>query len=187
MSDAPGAGNGRIVTVFGSYSPKPGEPLYELAYTVGRELAAAGYVVCNGGYDGTMEASCKGAKDAGGRTIGVTCDIFSDYRGVPLRANKYVDEEIAHKDLMTRIQAMMDLGRAYVVLEGGTGTLTEFAIVWEYVCKGLLDRRPIVAVGEFWTPVVETIRRTRPKSAAFVRIAPTAAEVVPAIRSDGFR
>ncbi len=180
-----GNGDGRIVTLFGSYSPRPGEPLYELAYHIGHDLARAGFVVCNGGYDGTMEASCKGAKDAGGRTIGVTCAIFSDYRGKPLRANPYVDEEIEHQDLYQRIDAMMRLGRAYVVLEGGTGTLAEFAIVWEFVCKGLIEPRPIVTVGDFWTPVIEQVRRVRPRHAACVTTAHGPEEVVAAVMAGG--
>lgn len=186
---AKGKGNGederRIVTIFGSYSPRPGEPLYELAYRIGYELAKAGYVVCNGGYDGTMEASCRGAKDGGGKTIGVTCAIFSDYRGKPLMANPYVDEEIRHENVFSRIEAMMKLGHAFVVLEGGTGTLTELAIVWEFVCKGLIDRRPIVVVGDFWTPLVDRVGQVRPKHAAMVTVANQPEEVVAAIRSNG--
>jgi uncharacterized protein (TIGR00730 family) len=173
----------RIVVLFGSYSPRPGERLYALAYEIGRGLAEAGYVVCNGGYDGTMEASAKGAKDAGGRTIGVTCDVFSDYRGVALTANRYIDREVRHDNVLTRIADMMAMGCAYVVMPGGTGTLSELAIVWEYVCKGLLDRRPIVLVGDFWRPVVECVRATRPKSAAYVQIVHEARDVVAAIRS----
>jgi len=161
----------KVVTLFGTYSTRPGEPLYEKAYRIGYDLASAGFVVCNGGYDGTMEAACKGAKDAGGRTIGVTCDVFSDYRGTPLKANPYVDQEIRCTNVFSRIEEMMRLGNAYVVLEGGTGTLTELAIVWEFVCKGLIDRRPIVLVGDFWMPVVECVARARAKSAAYVTMA----------------
>ncbi len=183
MAHGPGNGDGRIVTLFGSYSPRPGDRLYELAYRLGYELATAGFVVCNGGFDGTMEASCKGAKDAGGRTIGVTCGIFSDYRGKPLKANAHVDREIRHDDVFLRIQEMMRLGDAYVILEGGTGTLTELAIVWEFVCKGLIEPRPIVVVGDFWAPLVERIAQVRPKHAACITIVHNPADVVAAIRS----
>ncbi|MCK4850323.1 MAG: hypothetical protein KAT11_03175, partial [Phycisphaerae bacterium] len=68
---------GRIITVFGSYEPKTGSAEYEQAYQVGYELAKAGFVVANGGYAGTMEASAKGAKEAGGETIGVSCRAFA--------------------------------------------------------------------------------------------------------------
>ena len=60
------------VTVFGSSRPKPATPDYETAYALGSELARAGFVVCNGAYGGTMEASARGAKAAGGSTVGVT-------------------------------------------------------------------------------------------------------------------
>lgn len=173
--------NGCVVSVFGSYSPEPGDPLYDSAYRIGYELAKAGYVVCNGGYDGTMEASSKGAKDAGGKTIGVTCDIFSDYRGKPLQANGYIDREIRHNNVFSRIEEMMKLSSAFVIMEGGTGTLTEFAIVWEFICKGLAAQRPIVAVGDFWKPVIEQIRQTRPKSAKYVVTADAPQDVVAAV------
>jgi len=185
MASGNGDGRDRVVTIFGSYSPRPGEALYELAYRIGHALATAGYTVCNGGYDGTMEAACRGAKDAGGRTIGVTCAIFSDYRGKPLKANPYVDREIVHEDVFARIQEMMRLGDAFVVLEGGTGTLTELAIVWEFVCKGLIAPRPIVIVGDFWRPLVDRVAQVRPKHAALVTVAHRPEEVVAAVESNG--
>ncbi|GMU20995.1 MAG: hypothetical protein AMXMBFR13_10910 [Phycisphaerae bacterium] len=161
--------NGRpIISIFGSYSPRPGEPLYDQAYAVGHALARSGYVVCNGGYDGTMEASAKGARDAGGQTIGVTCAVFSDYRGMPLKANRWIDREILHDNVFSRIDCMMRMSAGYVVLEGGTGTLVELGVVWEYVCKGLIEPRPIFVVGDFWCPVVERIRGVRPKSCQHV-------------------
>lgn len=167
-----------IISVFGSYSPAPGEPLYDQAYRVGHALAAAGFVVCNGGYDGTMEASARGAKDAGGSTIGVTCCVFNDYRGVPLKANRWIDQEICAESIFSRIDTMMQMSAGFVVLEGGTGTLSEFGIVWEYVCKGLISARPIFVLGDFWCPVVERVRQVRPKSCKHLYCVKGAAEVV---------
>lgn len=152
-----------VVCIFGSYSPRPESPLWEQAYAIGHALATAGYVVANGGYDGTMRASAQGAKDAGGRTIGVTCAVFSNYRGKFMKANPYIDQEVCHDDILKRIEAMVHMSAAYVILEGGTGTLSEFSIVWEYVCKGLITPRPIFVVGDFWLPVVDVIRRVRPQ------------------------
>lgn len=172
------SGRGPIISIFGSYSPKPGEPLYELAYRLGSALAGAGYVVCNGGYDGTMEASAKGAKDAGGATVGVTCCVFNDYRGVPLKANRWIDREICAENIFTRIETMMRMSAGFVVLEGGTGTLSEFGIVWEYVCKGLMEPRPIFVVGEFWRPLIERIRSVRAKSCKNVYCVNDTEEVV---------
>ncbi len=167
-----------VISVFGSYAPKPGEPLYEQAYRVGLELGRAGYTVCNGGYDGTMEASARGAKEAGASTIGVTCSIFNDYRGIPLQANSHIDREITSEGLFDRIQKMMDLSSGYVVLEGGTGTLTEFALVWEYVCKKLMPTAPIFVMGDFWRPVVGCIKPVRPKHCRHVHEVDNVEEIV---------
>ena len=171
-------GDPPVVTLFGSYAPRSDSPLYELAYAIGWALAEAGFVVCNGGYDGTMEASAKGAKDAGGTTIGVTCPVFTGARGKPLTANRFIDREIAHDDVLARIEAMMRMSAAYVVLEGGTGTLSEFAIVWEYVAKKLIDPRPIVVVGDFWEPLVERVVAARAKSGKHVHRAASADDVL---------
>lgn len=167
-----------IVCIFGSYSPKPGEPLYEQAYAIGHALAKAGFVVANGGYDGIMEASAKGAKDAGGSTIGVTCDIFSDYRGRPLKANRYIDREISHKTVLGRIEQMIKMSAGYVILEGGTGTLSEFGIVWEYVAKKLIRPRPIFIVGDFWKPTVERVTAARPSHGKHVYCVNTPEEII---------
>ncbi|MBI4579928.1 MAG: LOG family protein [Planctomycetes bacterium] len=171
--------NGRpIVCLFGSYSPRPGEPLWEQAYAIGHALARAGYVVANGGYDGIMHASAMGARDAGGHTIGVTCAVFSNYRGKVLKANPCIDREIHHADVLSRIQQMMTMSAAYVILEGGTGTLSEFGLVWEYVCKGLIEPRPIFVVGEFWLPLVEVIRRVRPQHCECIHVVNTPRSIV---------
>jgi uncharacterized protein (TIGR00730 family) len=157
------AADDRVVTVFGSGDPAPGSDAYEQARAVGRVLAELGYAVANGGYGGTMEASARGAVEAGGRTLGVTCSAWRS------RPNRYVQRVIATEDLRRRVATLVELGRAgYVVLPGGTGTLAELAWVWERLCKGLLPRRPFVCVGEFWQPLIDLIRAARPGSAACV-------------------
>jgi hypothetical protein len=167
-----------IVCIFGSYAPKPGDPLWQTAYDIGHQLATAGYDVCNGGYDGTMFASAQGAKDAGGATIGVTCSIFGGYRGKKLEANPAIDTEIHHEDVLDRIQEMMHMGVAYVVLEGGTGTLSELGIIWEFVAKGLIEPRPIFVVGDFWRPLVERVVSARRKHGKHIHCVDTAEEIV---------
>ncbi len=167
-----------VVCLFGSYSPKAGEPVWELAYEIGRGLAAAGYVVANGGYDGIMAASAKGAKDAAGPTIGVTCSIFSPYRGQGLSANPYIDREIHCDNVLERIMTMIRMSAGYVVLPGGTGTLSEFGLVWEYVSKGLIEPRPIFVVGDFWRPMVERMMADRPKSGRHIHLVDTADQIV---------
>lgn len=167
-----------VISIFGSYAPRPGEPLYEQAYQIGYELGRAGYTVCNGGYDGTMEASARGAREAGAATIGVTCAIFSDSRGLPLKANAHIDTEHATDNIFDRIKKMMEISSGYVVLEGGTGTLAELAIVWEFVSKKLMPPAPVFVMGDFWRPVVGCIRITRPQHCRHIHEVTTAGEIV---------
>ena len=144
--------NRRVVTIFGSAHPVPGEPGYALAYDTGRALADAGFIVCNGGYGGTMEAVAKGAKDSGGTTIGITARAFGGRK-----PNLWIDELVVVDSLVDRLLELIRRGDAYVVLRGGTGTLLELAAVWEFRTKGLLPLKPLLIVGEFWESVVRTV------------------------------
>jgi uncharacterized protein (TIGR00730 family) len=142
----------KVITVFGSSRPRESDDEYQLAYDVGRKLSLAGFTVCNGGFGGIMEASARGAKEAGGKTIGVTFTIKDR------TANPWIDENIHVPALIDRMMKLVELGDAYIVLKGGTGTLLELAAVWEFINKGLLAEKPIVIVGGFWKNVVETLR-----------------------------
>lgn len=143
---------GKVISIFGSSRPRDGEPEYQEAYALGRALAQAGYVICNGGYGGIMEASSRGAKEAGGATIGVTVDIFAR------TANHWTDREIRKSTLVDRLATLVESADGFVVLKGGTGTLLELAYVWEFINKKFMPEKPVVVYGEFWTGVVDTLR-----------------------------
>jgi uncharacterized protein (TIGR00725 family) len=143
---------GKVITVFGSSRPREGEPEYDEALAVGRELAQSGFVVCNGGYGGSMEATARGAKTAGGSTIGVTVETFTR------KANAWIDREVREPTLVKRIETLVDSADGFVVLKGGTGTLLELAYVWEFINKRFIPEKPIIIVGDFWGKVVETLK-----------------------------
>jgi uncharacterized protein (TIGR00725 family) len=143
----------KTVTIFGSSRPSPGEQEYKIAYELGRLLAIAGYTVCNGGYGGTMEAAARGAKEAGGSTIGVTMEFVST------EANPWIDKTIVVKTLVDRLLRLIELGDAYVVLRGGTGTLLELASVWELMNKKVIPEKPMILLGDFWSATVETVKK----------------------------
>src|ERR1700675_2690400 len=123
----------KIVTVFGSSRPREGEADYEEARVLGRALAKHGFAVCSGGYGGVMEAVSRGAKEAGGKTYGVTADFF----GRP--ANKWIDVEVRMKTWEERLFELIRLGNGFVACKGGTGTLVEFAVVWEMLNKSVME------------------------------------------------
>jgi len=152
----------RIVTVFGSGGAKKREPLYQTALELGRAIAELDLTLCNGGYGGTMEAAARGATEAGGHTIGVTCTRFR--RAGP---NPYIRQEIPTFDLFQRLQTLIRLGRAYVVLPGGTGTLAELSLAWESRNKGRLrDDRPLIMLGDTWQPVIDCVLLAQPDAKA---------------------
>jgi uncharacterized protein (TIGR00730 family) len=164
----------KTITIFGTANAKFGEAAYELAYQTGKLLAQAGFVIANGGYGGTMLAASKGAAEAGGEIIGVTCSAFKSST-----ANEYITREIVTKSLDERLDTLIKLGQAYVVLPGGTGTLLELAKVWELKNKGFIEAdKPIILVGGFWKPLVDLIASDDPKSSRYIRQADGPEQVV---------
>ncbi len=141
-----------IVSIFGSAIPIDGSDAYSMAREIGRKIAERGWTVCNGGYGGVMEASARGAAEAGGKTIGVTCEYYRS------TANRFISEEIRTKNVTERLLQLITLAEGYIVLPGGTGTLAELAMVWEYINKNVITPRPIVVYRKFWEPVIETIK-----------------------------
>lgn len=156
----------KTVTIFGTSKAVPGDPIYESAYTLGKLLARAGFAIANGGYGGTMFAAAKGAVEAGGKTIGVTCSAFSP------SPNEYITRQINTISLDERLDKLIELGDAYVVLAGGTGTLLELAKVWELKNKGFFKaQKPIILVGEFWQPLIKLIETDDPDAVQYIHIA----------------
>ena len=62
------------------------------------------------------------------------------------------------RDVVERLQQLVRVADGYIVLPGGTGTLVELATVWEYINKRVIRKKPIVLLGAFWEPVIETVR-----------------------------
>lgn len=166
----------KIITIFGSSKPVEGEIEYEFARKLGYELGKVGFTICNGGYGGIMEATARGAKEAGAKTIGITVATFGG------SANKWIDEEIKARDLFERLKILIEKGDGYVVLKGGTGTLVEISLVWELMNKGLINPKPFIAVS-FWSPVIEIISEqlryeSREDVAEFIRVMNNIDEIV---------
>ena len=142
----------RIITVFGSSRPREDHADYQEARLLGRALAHAGFAVCSGGYAGVMEAVSRGAKEAGGKTYGVTAEFFT------AETNAWIDTEVRMKTWQERLFELIRLADAFVACKGGTGTLVELAVVWEMLNKSVIAGKPFVVLGDFWTPILERVR-----------------------------
>ncbi|MGA7719642.1 MAG: LOG family protein [Ignavibacteriaceae bacterium] len=141
----------KTITIFGSSIPKPNEPEYETAYKLGLQLAAKGYNICTGGYQGIMDAASKGAVENGAEALGITVNLWG------ANPTRYLTQEIQCKTLFERITKLVEAGDGYVILQGGTGTLLELSVVWELMNKHLLSTKPAACHSEIWKTVVEAI------------------------------
>jgi uncharacterized protein (TIGR00730 family) len=138
------------IAVLGSSLPIEAQAAYEEARELGREIARRGARVICGGYGGVMEAACRGAAEAGGTSVGVVLAGGG-------ASNRFVSEVIVAADLAERLRRLRDLPDAWIVLPRGLGTLLELVWIAESIVKGEARPRPIVLLGDFWRPIVETM------------------------------
>jgi uncharacterized protein (TIGR00725 family) len=141
-----------VVTIFGSSRIAEGSRSYRDVRRLGMLLARAGFRVCNGGYGGVMEAAARGAKESGGKTTGITTAQFTRSR-----PNLWLDRKIQMPTWRDRLFRLIDSGDAYVICEGGTGTLVELACVWEMTRKGLMPAKPVVVLGSLWKRAIRLL------------------------------
>jgi uncharacterized protein (TIGR00730 family) len=137
------------VTVFGSALPKPGEIDYQEAQRLGEILAKDGHTVLTGGYSGTMEAVSRGAAEAGGHVIGVTCAEIERWRS-SIAANAWVKEEWRRPTLQDRLMTLIDSSEAALTLPGGVGTLLEVMMMWNRLIIKAILPRPLILIGPGW-------------------------------------
>ncbi len=137
------------VTVFGSARFKPGHEYYELARKAGQALAEAGFAVMTGGGPGIMEAANRGAKEAGGLSIG--CNIVLPHEQEP---NPYVDRSIDFEHFFVRKVMLLKYSSGFIVMPGGFGTLDEIFETMTLIQTDKIPQFPIVAMGmDFWMPL----------------------------------
>ena len=141
------------VTVFGGSEPRPGDPAYQEAFRLGHLMGLMGWTVLTGGYIGTMEAVSRGAVEAGGHVIGVTCDEIEAWR--PVKPNAWVQDEIRFPSLRQRMNALIDQCDAAIALPGGIGTLAEVAMMWSNLQTGVIAPRRLILVGPGWRSVID--------------------------------
>jgi uncharacterized protein (TIGR00725 family) len=176
-----------IISVFGSSRPRENDAEYKEAQALGRALAEKGFAVCTGAYGGTMEAVSRGAKEAGGKTYGVTAEFFAN-----AKANAFVDVEIRKKTWQERLFGIIEMGDGLAVCKGGTGTLAELAVAWEMMNKSVIPAKPLVVLGGFWEPILQSVReveaggenRWAKKKAQMVQTAATAQKAADLLARD---
>lgn len=173
----------QVISVFGSSAPPPESTDYQIARELGRRLAQAGFIVISGGYGGTMEAVSRGAKEAGGRTVGVTVDLFDRWG---LKANPYIDVEIKFPTLFQRLHYLVTASDALIALPGGIGTLSEMALAWSLLQTGEIPPRPFLLLGSRWRRLLDVYLDPfyiRQEDAAILRLVETPEEAVATLQA----
>ena len=147
---------GPCVTVFGSARTPEESPHYRMGMEVGGALAEAGFTVMTGGGPGIMEAASRGAKEAGGRTVG--CTIRLEHEEV---ANAYLDTSKDFDYFFVRKVMLVKYSYGFIVLPGGYGTLDEVFETATLIQTGKIEDFPIVLMGaEFWQPMLAFMEET---------------------------
>ena len=142
------------VTVFGSARITEEDPLYQLGRTVGAELVKAGYSVMTGGGPGLMEAANRGAREAGGCSLG--CNIRLPKEQEP---NAYLDDFVDFEHFFVRKLMLIKYSCAFIILPGGYGTLDEAFEVATLIQTGKLQRFPVVVMPTaFYKPSEDLLR-----------------------------
>jgi uncharacterized protein (TIGR00730 family) len=146
----------RGVTVFGSARSRPGDDDYTLAYNMGHALAKAGYTVITGGGPGDMEAANKGAREAGGESVGVCIELPNE------KPNAYVTRSLSFRYFFVRKVMFVKYSRAFIILPGGFGTLDELFEAVTLVQTAKVEPFPVILAGNdgYWDGLVSWIQGT---------------------------
>lgn len=142
---------GPAVTVFGSARFQEGSAYYRQGVEVGRELAQSGFAVITGGGPGMMEAANRGAKEAGGVSIG--CNIVLPFEQ---KSNPYVDDVVNFNYFFARKVMLVKYSCAFICLPGGFGTLDEMFEAATLIQCRKIGPFPLILIGEnFWKNLIE--------------------------------
>ena len=146
---------GPCVTVFGSARYKEDHPYYQVGLDIGRRLGHAGFTVMTGGGPGLMEAANRGAREAGGVSVG--CNIELPQEQQP---NQYLDYWVTFRHFFVRKLMLVKYSYAFVCLPGGFGTLDELFEIATLIQTHKVQDFPIVLMEEsYWQPLMDFVRQ----------------------------
>jgi len=146
---------GPCVTVFGSARFHEDHPYYALAREVGSRVSRLGFTVMTGGGPGLMEAANRGARDAGGRSVG--CNIILQEEQDP---NPYLDCVVTCRHFFVRKVLLFKYSYGFVALPGGIGTMDELFEALTLIQTRKIEHFPVVLIGsDYWQPLVALLDR----------------------------
>lgn len=135
------------IVLFGDGACPVGSKLYELAKSVGYLLASRGINIITGGYAGIMDAGLKGASSFDVQRIAVVTKSYGN------KVSAFATKTIETENYIKRLDKLIKLGDAFVVFEGGTGTLLELTAIWALAERNLL-KKPAYCIGSYWKRII---------------------------------
>lgn len=174
------------VAIFGYADAPENSELFQTVREVSKQLAIADYTVVDGGGPGVMRAATIGAKEGGGKVIGVTLyeEDIPEFEGRDPK--NLFDEEIKTKNYVERTLALMKAGQVYVVFNGGTGTISEFGMAWGLAKLHFGHHKPLILYGKFWEEIINVFKKNmllRAKELEVYKIVDSPGEVLEAIKA----
>ncbi len=149
----------KTVAFFGSSKGNPGDPNFDAAQKTAKVVAEMGITVANGGGPGVMRAATLGAKEGNGKTEVVYYNpvYATDFEGASNinMADKQYDEN----NYIERTRKLLELGDAYIIFNGGTGTISEFGMAWGLAKLYFGHHKPLILYGDFWHSIIEGFQK----------------------------
>lgn len=147
---------GPCVSIFGSARVRPGDETYEKTVAIAKKLAQQGFHIITGGGPGVMEAGNKGAKEGGGKSIGLNIILPMEQA-----SNPYVDIKLEFQYFFVRKVMFVKYAQAYVGMPGGFGTLDEIFEALTLIQTKRIKPFPVILVGsDYWSSLLDWVRTT---------------------------
>ena len=148
------------IGIFGSADVDEQHPVYQQTFAVCQRLAAAGKIIVDGGGPGVMAAATLGARAGGGQTIAVTFKPkdMPEFEG--RYAGNDTDLEIVTTNYIERMFGLVEQSDAFIIFQGGTGTLSEWSTVWLLAHLHYGNHKPVILYGSFWPEFMEVVNKT---------------------------
>ncbi len=175
----------KSVTFFGSSTTKDYEDDFKQAEKSAFDIAKNGIKVVNGGGPGIMLAATKGAKKANGEIVTVYYkpELATDFEGAS--TVNLATESFEKENYIERTRKLLELGDAYVIFRGGTGTISEFGMSWGLAKLYFGHHKPLILFGEFWEKIISSFKKymkIKKEALEVYTIVRTPAEVIEAIK-----
>lgn len=150
----------KTVSFFGCACGAPGDPNYDFAKATAKLVAQSGRSVANGGGPGIMLATTLGAKEAKGHTVAVyyTPSYATHFEGKT--ALNFADEHFEESNYVLRTKKLLEIGDIYMIFNGGTGTLSEFAMAWGVARLYSGHHKPLILCGDFWHQIMDGFKKS---------------------------